>query len=224
MAPTWKSQTNANAASTSVTITLPNTGDGAASGDFGLLVCTLTPSTFSSDPSGWSPMNGSPTTATTSSGKMYLWTKTYASGDLGASLTLTPGATSRMAVFCATYSAATIDITGKDETNTSGTSVVAPSVVATVAGLLVCVFGCIGNTSGDQPTWTAPGSMTERVDITATSATLRNGTCEMCTETLSSSGATGTRTATSSLNVQRQGYSFVLATAGTQPGRWGVHI
>lgn len=199
---------------TSVDVTIPSGAQGAAAGDFAVLAAAITPSTITS-PTGWDALPDTPTTATAASGKFYVWTKTLASGDLGATLTLTLGASSRIAVACAAFDPASIDVSGKDETNTSGTSVTAPSVTTTVADTtLVTIHGVISNANGVQPTWTVATGMTEQADITSNHGSARNATLELSTETLTASGATGTRVATSSDSVQRQGITIALKASG----------
>lgn len=218
-APTYKAQTSNTAVSgTAQSLVLPNTGDGAAAGDFAVLVLVTSGSSTltSGDPSGWTPITGSPTTATSSGGRLYVWTKAvYAVGDLGGTLNWTLSASSRTAMSCITTSAATLAASAKDETNTSGSSVTAPSVTpGTATDLLVVIHGVIGNATIDQPTWTADGATTERVDISSANGALRNATLLIATQTLASAAATGTRIATSSVNVQRQGISLALSSAG----------
>lgn len=216
-APPYKSSTTHTAVSgTAQSLVLPNTGDGAATGDFAILVLAVNSSTVTSgDPSGWTPITGSPTTATSSGGKFYVWIKAvYAAGDLGATMSWTLAASSRAAMACITTAAATLVTTAKDETNTAGTSVTAPSVTpSTSTDLLICVHGVIGNVSGAPITWTPDAATTKRVGISSANGTLRDSTLLVATQELTSSSATGTRIATPSASVQRQGISLILTAA-----------
>lgn len=231
--PVYKSKTTSTANSgTAPSITLPNTGDGAAIGQLGILVLTTPGTVTSPDPAGWDPLPGTPTTPTASGGHFRVWTKKLISGDLGAILTFTLTASSRSALACITTTPASLGPGAFDtnETNTSGTSVVAPVVdPATNQDLLVTIHGVLSNTAGDQPTWTADTATTERVDITSTSATLRNATILIATQSLTLGSPTSAKTATSSLAVQRQGVtlalsplSLVISSVGEPDGTRGL--
>lgn len=223
--PQFKSQTSTTAVSgTSGSLVLPNTGDGAAADDFAILVLeSNTGNLTSGDPSGWTPLTDTPTAVTSSGGKLYVWTKTFVAGDLGDTVSWTFTASSRKAAACITTSTATLAASAKDETNTSGTSVVAPSVTpGTDSDLLVVIHGIVSNATGIQPTWTPDPATTERVDITSANGALNNATFLIATQELSSGAATGTRTATASANVQRQGISLALSAAELPPSTAGL--
>lgn len=211
--PVYKSVTTATAVSgTTPAIVLPNTGNGAAVGDLAILVLSVTPG-LATDPTGWTPLAGTPTTATGSTGRLYVWTKLLQAGDLGSTLTLSLNSSSRSALACITTSAAIVDTTAKDETNTSGLSVIAPSVTPSVTNsLLVNIYGTVPNAGGDQPTWTADPTTSERADVVSANGSSHNATLLVDTQDLTSAAATGVRTATPSLAVQRQGISLVVVT------------
>lgn len=215
MAPVYKSGTlNSAVSGTTHTLVLPNTGDGAAVGDFAILVFATSGLLTSGDPSGWTPLTGTPTTATASGGKFYIWTKTLIAGDLGATISWTVSATARSAEACITTSAATLSASAKDETNTAGTGVIAPTVTpGTASDLLVSMHGVLGNAAGVPITWTADATTVGRIDSHSANGTLRDATFLIATQTLSSGAATGTRTATPSASVQRQGVSLALTSA-----------
>lgn len=222
--PTYKSQTTTTAdTGTAMSLVTPNIGDGAASGDFGILILSAaTGSVSSADPTGWVPITGSPTSATASAGRLYAWTKAlYGASDLGSTVSWTMSGSSRIAAACITTSAAILASSAVDQsTNVAGTAVTAPSVTpGTASDLLVVVHGVIGNISGDQPTWTADALTTEHIDISSTSASARNATLLVAIQTLASAAATGTRIATSSVNVQRRGAALSLSSpvAATKP-------
>lgn len=211
--PAFKSVTTATSGSgTAPAIVLPNTGNGAATGDYAILVLSATPGT-ATDPAGWTPLLGSPTTATGSSGRIYVWTKILQAGDLGATLTLTLGSSSRAVMACITTDSAIVDTSAIDLTNTVGTVVTAPSLTpSTPASLLVSIFGTVPNVGGDQPTWTPDPATTERADLVSTSGSSHNATLLVTTQNVTSGAATGTRVATPSLVVQRQAISLILIT------------
>lgn len=218
--PTQKALVSAKAdaitAGGSWAFTLPNTGDGAAVGQFALLILAQAGGTSTTDLSGWTALSGTPTTGTGSSGRFYVWTKTLVSGDLGLTVNFTTSAICRYAAACLVVDPAVVNISGTTETQTSGTVMASPSVTPTVAdGLLVTIFGPIVNTTLTTVTWTATAPITEIVDICSVTAsgTARNATMLVATEALTSSAATGTRTGTPTGNIQRQTISVVLAAA-----------
>jgi hypothetical protein len=215
--PTYKAnKTSVQNSGSAPSIILPNVGDGAAVGDYGIIVLATAAGTVTSaDPTGWTPLTGSPTTATSGVGRFYVWVKpSLVVGDLGATISFTMSASSRVAIASITSSSAILANSAKDETNSSGLSVVAPSVTpGTASDLLIVIHGVITNGSGSQPTWTPDAATTERVDITTANASARNATLLVATQVLSSSAATGTRTAIPTLDVQRQGISIALSAA-----------
>lgn len=101
-------------------------------------------------------------------------------------------------------------VIGADTTQTSGsTSHVAPSVdLDASAGLLICVW--MGFDLGGSFNYTIPGSMTAGTETDGAVSTSRSGR-----ETLASSGATGTRTATASATIDNGMNVVSLALPGT---------
>lgn len=99
---------------------------------------------------------------------------------------------------------------GAATTQTSGsTSHVAPSVdLDADAGLLICVW--MGFDLGGSFNYTIPGSMTAGTETDGSISTSRSGR-----ETLASSGATGTRTATASATIDNGMNVVSLALPGT---------
>lgn len=78
--------------------------------------------------------------------------------------------------------------------NTAAAAMVAPAVTGTNGGLLIC--GYAAETDGTARTFTPPSGMTERVDVTPASSPWV--ALEVATLALTSSGSTGTKTATCS--------------------------
>ena len=120
-----------------------------------------------------------------------------------------------------------------DDSASASTSHVAPTVTAAKAGLLVCAW------AGSMADYTAPGSMTEQAETDSSLATVSTATEAV------SAGATGTRTATSSVSSAWTAVSAVLhgdsvsveevvsddggdveltTAAGTQAGWWLVAV
>lgn len=192
---------------------------GASAGNFAILVVAGTATVDL--PSGWSAVAGTPTTIDGRAGRLTAFTKTLTSGDISgaATFTLTAGgdATADWDATIYVAGAAALDVAAtKNEAQipTTGTSVDAPSI-SPVSTNTRCVFfhGTIGETGGQQPTWTADPATTERQDRTAVSGSLRNPTLMCADQLVTASGATGTRTATASATVRRAGLTFALTAA-----------
>ena len=98
--------------------------------------------------------------------------------------------------------AASIDVVG----TFSNSDTVAPSVTATGSSSLL--IGMWSTTSGPSPSWTAPASMTRRSNFVHAPSNSWN--TSFATQTLSSSGATGTRTATNTATAGNK-YATLLA-------------
>jgi hypothetical protein len=93
--------------------------------------------------------------------------------------------------------------------NNGNASMVAPDVTAVLTDdLLVCAFASNG-TGGAAANHSTPGGMTEAEEVAADTSTL-----SVCHETLSASGATGTRTSTRSTTNQRAVSMSLLFRAG----------
>lgn len=211
--PQFKSQKSITYNSgTTPLLVLPDETDGADIGDFAILVLEANTGILNSgDPPGWTPLSGTPTTATSSGGKLYIWTKILERWDIKGTIQWIVSASSRVAAACITTSTAELFNSVKTETQTSGTSNVAPTITPdTISDLLVNIYGVVTNNTGAQPTWTPDALTTERVDIVSSNGALNNATLMIATQELDSSSATGTRTAVSTLNVQRQAFSLIL--------------
>lgn len=187
------STTQIEAAITSTTtITTPA---GAQSGDYLIAILTIGTPTIST-PAGWTLLaSGLPAAG-----------KTYAFGLLltaapAASYTFTASSTSRWASVMVAYSNV-VNVSATAQNNTSSTNIVAPSVTFPVAGVLVCGFATESGTA-----ITAPASMVSRGE--ALTSTYR--TCEVADETVTS-GASGTRTATSTADTN-VGISIALRSS-----------
>lgn len=110
----------------------------------------------------------------------------------GASWTFTTSGSGRCAwgaiAFSGVDQTTPVNVSG-GTLDTSGTSCVAPSITTTLANtMLVASFGVEASA-----TFTPPGSMTEQVDVGGSARSL-----SLCYEAFSTTGATGTRTATAS--------------------------
>jgi len=103
--------------------------------------------------------------------------------------------------------AASIDVVGvMNNPNDYSGSYVAPSVTATGSSSLL--IGMWSTTGGPSPSWTAPASMTRRSNFVH--APLNSWNTSFATQTLSASGATGTRTATNTATAGNK-YATLLA-------------
>jgi hypothetical protein len=199
---------------TTLVVDIP--GSPASTGDFAILAATVTPGTIST-PAGWSLPDGFPLPVTNSGGRMYAWTKTLESGDIGSTVTLTADSSSRIAGGCLVTDPGLIDALQVDATNTGGTVVTVPSVdPVSQRAILVVLAGSISNVSAEQPTWTQPLGMALRQNRTSTSASVRNATLLIATKSLSSGDPTGVQTATASLAVQRQAATFAIRTSAAE--------
>ncbi|RKR92776.1 hypothetical protein BDK92_7256 [Micromonospora pisi] len=214
-APTYVAATSASSlGGTTAAITLPDAGAGAQAGHLAVLAMAISAGLPTNDmaAAGWAALPGTPTVDTASSGNFLVWTKTLASGDVGASVSFTIDSSSRVAIGCVVVTSATVVASAVDETNSNGTVVTAPSVAPVpTSTLLVAIHGVILNVINTTATWTADAATTERVDVCSTSTTQRNTTMLIATQELTAAGPTGTRVATASATVQRQGVSLALA-------------
>lgn len=209
--PAWR---HANPAAgtnvTSLPVAIPSGVQGAVDGDYGLLVCAVAPATVP-DPADWTPVPNFPTGVTTSQGRFYLWERTLTTAVLGSNVTLAPASSSRIVAACAAVAPAVRDALAINPVNTSGAQVTASEADPAVAdALLVCIFGVLSNTNGEQPGWTPPEGMIERIDVSSASASTRNAALHIATQVLASSDPTGVRIATADKNVQRQAITIAL--------------
>lgn len=144
-------------------------------------------------PSGWT-LRGTPIQTGNGVADQSLYMFTRVASSEPASYTVTVGSTTRIMAAMLAYSG--VDNTtpfdvASGNSGASSASAVAPTLSAAATGeMLVEFFASVSNS-----TWTAPTGSTERVDISVGSVT----SFEAADELLSASGATGTRTATSSV-------------------------
>ncbi len=194
-----------------------------AAGDFAILAVSSTAAVDT--PSGWASA-GSPTTPASRLGRLTAFTKTLVSGDLSgaASFQLTAGgdATTDWSAMLWIGGPGSLDVvmaTDVTQVGTAGTSVQAPSI-SPVSANTRCVWfhGTIGETGGQQTTWTADGLTTERRETTGVSGSLRNTTLMVCDALIAAAGATGVRTATASASVRRAGLAFAVNGSGGAAG------
>ncbi len=155
-------------------------------------------------PSAWVPWGSS---AGVASGSPYekVWTKVATSGDVAAASFTFTNSTSGvfnsaviLPIAAGTYDPAT-PLTAVSFTPAStslATAHVAPSVAGVVNGLLVTSHG--SDTGGTAATYTPPTGMTERADTNSGSGSYT--ALEVCTLALTAAGATGTKSATCSVN------------------------
>lgn len=206
-----------NGSTTSHPVVVPSGANGAAAGHTGILIASVTPGLINGGvPSGWVEVPyANPTVATSSSGRIYVWIKqSLVSGDLGSTITLTTDVASRgTAAVIVVTGARFLNVSSLTTVNGSATTSAAPSVTPPSAvsdALALFIHGALSNISGEVITWTPDALTTERVDISSTSGGTRNTTFLAATQALASNAATGTRTATSSGNVQRIGISLLF--------------
>jgi hypothetical protein len=164
-------------------------------------------------PGGWT-QSGS--TQSTANGDIKIWTKTAASE--GASYTFGGDAASSNEVVIldvANVNATTpVDVAATFGAGGTSASHVAPTISPTVADDLL-ISGFYGLTLGTARTYTPPPPMSEEVDAQPSSSWI---VVEVCSERLTVSGATGTRTATCSASVGWEALSLAVkapAAGGT---------
>ncbi len=211
--------TGTAASGTTVSLTLPGSGQGVLEGDR-LILALATSNTVTVPPAGWTAVANTEATPTVSGGRIYVWTKAATTGDLGASVGVTLAATARSALVAVATSPATVDATAVEVIGTNGASVSAPSVTAVTAdGLLLTLHGVVINAVTVQATWTAPSGMTLAAEACSnnTSGSLRNSTLGIARLALTSSGATGAKAATATQTMQRAAMSIVLAGPSAPP-------
>lgn len=180
------------AANTSVAITRP----AVSSGDLmGLLWLSCYDNAAITPPSGWTLVASRD--ANSGDSAAYLYTKEAGGSEPSDYTVALSGGTNNRGfgvIFVMTGTSIVVDVQGSAEDGAALTSHAAPSVTTTVADtLLVGVYVEVKRLANAGIT--PPGTMTERVEHTHSQSF---GTMMMATETLSSSGATGTRTATTS--------------------------
>jgi hypothetical protein len=111
-------------------------------------------------------------------------------------------------------SAPTATPLGTTDSGISATAIPCPAQNAQADQMLVCAYGITGgNTTGPPYNWfTPPASMTERVDLSATSTTRRS--LGVATQLLAAAESTGTKTATASTAGLHDGFSVLLSPSG----------
>ena len=187
-----------------LTITTPA---GVQTGDVMLAAITVRSGATITVPGGWTPVRATLTGSD-------LRQATYVSvvgGTIPASAAFTLSAKSVVAGAIAAYSGVSpttpVEASGA-RTNTSSTSITAPSTTSTVPGsMLVGVFGIATNA-----TMTPAATMTERADI-KTGAAAKKVALELADDTLETPGATGLRVATASAAAVNIGTVVVLRPA-----------
>lgn len=108
-----------------------------------------------------------------------------------------------------------VDASAGQTNGSASTSCTAPTVTASAAGgMLLTISSGVGNL-----TFTPASGQTEQWDVTTTAGS-SNCASELATETLSASGATGTRASTMSGSVTSLGQSVVLKAAGATWINW----
>ncbi|MGL5912074.1 MAG: hypothetical protein ACRCZP_18870 [Phycicoccus sp.] len=206
---------SSGAVGTNVTSLIVSVPAAAVAGDLAILVASIAPGDIAT-PSGWDLHPSFPTPVTTSAGRMYLWTRTLISGDLSGSVTLTLGASSRVAGAMLVSEPALIDTLAVDAPGTAGSVVTAPEVdPVSSRPTLLTIHGTLSNTAAEQPSWTPAPGMFSRQNLTTTAGT-RNATLLLSTQVLADGSPTGTCTATASVNVQRQAVTIALRGTGAE--------
>lgn len=206
MSVTYRSASIAGAASGNVTITKPA---GVADGDLLTAVCFADPDGAAvTAPAGWTQIGSTYSPASIGFGSAY---RKVASGE-GTSYVFTgSGASTNQVMMMASFGHDTTtpyDVVPTWNSGAASLSHVAPSISpAGSDSFLVCAFYVLVQGSGGA--YTPPASMTERVDAAAGSWI---ATC-LDTQTLSASGATGTRTATCTDNRTFIGMSLAIKSA-----------
>jgi hypothetical protein len=192
--PAFRSVSTSESISTTLTVTMPT---GVASGD--VLVMQVAQYVdqkiggFVSTPSGW-------TARQTSAGsgnnefRVQVFTKTAGSSESSVVFSSLSGNYIATATILAVSGASAVDVAGAINFNVTPPNYVAASVTTTTSnGLLIGMWNrpAISGTS-----FTVPASMIERSNVKSSAANSIYIYTAFATETLTASGATGTRTAT----------------------------
>ena len=203
MVATIRAVTTSTIATGNVTVTKPA---GTVDGDLLVAICFADPDGAQlTAPGGWT--NEGSTSAAAGFGRVY--SKVAASE--GASYVFTGSGSSDNSVIMYAFIGA--DNTAPFDPGLSwsssvagGTTHTAPSITTVTSdALLICTYWII---SGASNSWTAPGGMTEQSD--ATSGWASNGSASLA---LSSSGATGTKSATSTVSISTTYGNITLSFA-----------
>lgn len=177
-------------------------------------------------PSGWAHVTGSPVFANGQVEITLLWKR--AGGSETAPSVADPGTEVLARTFSfrgCISSGNPWDVVGTATQSDLSNSISIPGVTTTVADTLLCMFQAVSCSVGDSPTMTVTGwangsltSVTERGDNYADPD--GSGAFEqiaLCTGVKSTTGATGTTTATLSANTTARGYIVVALKSGSAP-------
>lgn len=208
---------------TPATVTIPGAGAGVANGQRALLVLTTRVVTPTETPTGWTALPGIPPTPTTGSRHFYVYT-----AEIGSVSAVDPGATVSVPLSGSSQWTLAVYVAGASEvtaTALNGPATMAssppfnwttPASEAADASRVVHIYGTGPHVSGEQPTWTASGSTTERVDVTSDAGALGNAT-QMIADEVVAAGATVGRTATATHRIQSHGMVVVLSVPVDRP-------
>lgn len=220
----------AGVSTTSITVTIPAT----QAGDVTIVCRTNTGTGTPITPTGWTALMGANGTATAgrTDVRYNIYWRAWQSGDpstqafantvasgntLGVPL-LVQGANPDAPIEVSDFTTTAAGVAGN-------TNIAAPSVTATMSRfLLLCYLANTGG-SGARP-WSPPASTTEIVDFGGGTASFQ-GTVEVCTKTLTSSGATGIHNARNAIVTYPVGCSILLkppVTGTVAKGKGGVPI
>lgn len=194
--PAFRSVSTSESISTTLTVTMPT---GVASGD--VLVMQVAQYVdqkiggFVSTPSGW-------TARQTSAGsgnnefRVQVFTKTAGSSESSVVFSSLTGNYIATATVLAVSSASAVDVAGAMNFNVSPPNYVAASVTTTTSNGLLIGMWTRPSVGGSGNTFTIPASMTARHNAVSSAGNSIHIHTAFATETLTASGATGTRTAT----------------------------
>lgn len=199
--PAFRSVSTSESISTTLTVTMPA---GVASGD--VLVMQVAQYVdqkiggFVSTPSGW-------TARQTSAGsgnnefRVSVYTKTAGASESSVVFSGLAGNYVTTATILAVSGATAVDVAGAMNYSVTPPNYVAPSVTTTTSNGLLIGMWTRPHSSGSGTSFTVPASMTQRSSIRSSTAGYGiDISTAFATETLTASGATGTRTATFSGN------------------------
>lgn len=214
MAIAFRNKQDADSSTSSVTSLQVTKPTGTVADDvliFGAILLDNASRTFT-PPSGFSLIINN---SGLSAGRLVTYYK-VAGGSEGANYTMSWNGIATPAIGCilaysGVHGSSTIDDSDSVFNSATGANAVIPSVDATgLERMLVSIYATSGST-GSASTWTQPASMNERVDRSNTQfgVGLSMGAADL---SLSSSGATGTKTATNSVTTDFAGGQNILLT------------
>lgn len=210
------------------TVVIPTSGPegSVAAGMRALLVLTITPSAPTAAPTGFIAVADTYDESTQSGGHMYLWegeTTSAGAVDAGDTITVPLDGSGRwaLALYIAEDSAINLPVgvyaPVPPISGDSGGALASPTATAADESRVVHIYGVNSYSNGQQPTWTAHASTTERADVTSTHGSSRNATIFIADELQSTPGTTTSRVATSSVRVQPSAFTVVLADSADRP-------